>query len=77
MSDEKPLETYTPRRTHHLSVEEELPHSDEPRTLQYQLKEGTTYDVLEGEEADKKLGRAPVNNVTGCVRRSALPDHAS
>jgi hypothetical protein len=53
-------------------MEQEAPHGEDV-TLRYQLKEGTTYTVLEGEEADEELGRAPVNNVTGTVRRSALP----
>ena len=65
-------ETYRPRKTHLLSVEQEAPHG-EVRTLRYQLKEGIEYDVLEGEEADKVLGYAPVNHVAEAVRKSALP----
>lgn len=64
--------TYTPRRTHHLTMEQKAPHG-ETQTLQYQIKEGMTYDVLDGKEADDELGRAPVNNVTGKIRKSALP----
>lgn len=70
-TDDTP-DTYTPRRTHHLSMEQEAPHGG-TRTLRYELKEGFTYTVVEGEEADDELGRAPVSNVRQVVRKSALP----
>lgn len=67
-------DTYTPRKTHVLTIEQEAPHG-EMRTLTYTLKEGFTYDVVEKEEADEVLGTAPVSNVRQVVRREALPNH--
>jgi hypothetical protein len=55
-------------------MEQEAPHG-EMRILTYTLKEGFTYDVVEGEEADEALGIAPVNNVAQIVRAEALPNH--
>lgn len=74
MSDEETNgpETYTPRKTHLLSVEQEAPHGEE-RTLQYQLKAGMEYVVLDGDDADEVLGYAPVNHVRQVVRKSCLP----
>ena len=73
-SEDKTRDTYTPRKTHVLQMEQEAPHG-EMRTLTYTLKEGFTYDVVEGEEADAHLGTAPVNNVAQVVRADALPNH--
>jgi len=73
-SEDEARDTYTPRKTHVLQMEQEAPHG-EMRTLTYTLKEGFTYDVLKGEEADEALGIAPVNNVAQIVRAEALPNH--
>jgi len=55
-------------------MEQEAPHGEQ-RSLTYTLKEGFTYDVVEGEEADEALGTAPVSNVRQVVREEALPNH--
>ena len=73
-SEDEGRDTYTPRKTHVLQMEHEAPHG-EMRTLTYTLKEGFTYDVLEGGGADEALGIAPVNNVAQIVRAEALPNH--
>jgi hypothetical protein len=73
-SEDETRDTYTPRKTHVLQMEQEAPHG-EMRSLTYTLKEGFTYDVVEGEEADAQLGTAPVNNVAQIVRTEALPNH--
>jgi hypothetical protein len=73
-SEEEARDTYTPRKTHVLTIEKEAPHG-EMRTLTYTLKEGFTYDVVEGEEADEALGTALVNNVAQIVRAEALPNY--
>jgi hypothetical protein len=73
-SEDEGRDTYTPRKTHVLQMEQEAPHG-ELRILTYTLKEGFTYDVVEGEEADEALGTAPVNNVAQIVRAEALPNH--
>ena len=73
-SEDEARDTYTPRKTHVLQMEQEAPHG-ELRTLTYTLKEGFTYDVVEGADADAQLGTAPVNNVAQIVRAEALPNH--
>ena len=73
-SEDEARDTYTPRKTHVLQMEQEAPHG-EMRTLTYTLKEGFTYDVVEGEKADEALGTAPVSNVRQVVREEALPNH--
>jgi len=73
-SEDEARDTYTPRKTHVLQMEQEAPHG-EMRTLTYTLKEGFTYNVVSGEEADAQLGTAPVNNVAQIVRADALPNH--
>jgi hypothetical protein len=73
-SEDETRDTYTPRKTHVLEMEQEAPHGEQ-RSLTYTLKEGFTYDVVEGEEADEALGTAPVNNVAQIVRAEALPNH--
>lgn len=73
-SEDETRDTYTPRKTHVLTMEQEAPHGEQ-RSLTYTLKEGFTYDVVEGEEADAHLGTAPVNNVAQVVRADALPNH--
>ena len=73
-SEDETRDTYTPRKTHVRTMEQEAPHG-EMRTLTYTLKEGFAYDVVEGEEADAALGTAPVNNVAQIVRAKALPNH--
>ena len=69
--------TYTPRRTHHLEVEQEAPHGP-MRTLTYTLRAGQTYRVIDADEAEEVLGRAPVSNVPNpaLVRADCLPEHA-
>jgi len=71
-SDDTGPKTYTPRKTHVLTIEQEAPHG-EMRTLRYQLKEGFEYTVLEGDAADEVLGNAPVNHVRQAVRKDCLP----
>jgi len=73
-SEDEARDTYTPRKTHVLEMEQEAPHGEQ-RSLTYTLKEGFTYDVVEGENADETLGTAPVNNVAQIVRAEALPNH--
>jgi hypothetical protein len=70
-------ETYTPRRTHHLSVKQKAPHGP-MRTLTYTLRAGQTYRVVTADEAEEVLGHAPVSNVPNpaLVRADCLPDHA-
>jgi hypothetical protein len=70
-------ETYTPRRTHHLSVKQKAPHGP-MRTLTYTLRAGQTYRVVSTNEAGEVLGHAPVSNVPNpaLVRADCLPEHA-
>ena len=65
-------DTYTPRKTRYVTADVPAP-SGGTRTVRYRVTAGTTYTLLSGEEADRRLGYAAVNNVKNLMRASARP----
>lgn len=65
-------DTYRPRETRYEQAEVPAPGGG-TREVRFRILGGTEYTVLAGEEADERLGFAPVNNVANLIRESAIP----
>lgn len=63
-------DTYTPRQTRRESVVLKAPHG-EPREIEFKVYGGTTYQILEGEEADEIIGWGAVNQQHPALRKEA------
>lgn len=75
--EEEPKQTtYTPRRTREETVTLEAPHG-EKREVAFKIYAGTTYQILEGEEANEVIGWGAVNQNHPAIRRKAADEARS
>lgn len=69
MADDEP-DTYSPTKTRRETVILEAPHG-EAREVEFKLYAGTTYDVLEGEDADEMIGWGAIRQSPPVIRKEA------
>lgn len=62
--------TYTPRTTRRETVTLEAPHGD-TREIEFKLYAGTTYEIVAGQEAEKRIGWGAISQQEKAIRKAA------